>query len=325
MHNTLGESGKPVIILRFGFCLPHDGPLSAPFNMTELSRHAERIGFDTLVEPSDHIVMPEKISTTYPYSSSGKYTDTPEDLDQLTTLSFVAAKTEEIRVMTGISVIPYRNPLALANAFATVDYLSDGRLDIGAGVGWMKEEFDLLRVPFLERGEIMDESIKILKIIWSEKNPEFSGKYFRFKDAHFSPKVVQKPHPPIWIGGESPRALRRAAELGDGWLPIDNNETFPLLTLEQMSNAIGRLRARIVKAGRKVEDVQVGYVPQILEMSDHPSSTGLLSGDTGTIAKNVGELEELGVSFIALSFLRENLDKTKDYSKKFAEEVIDRL
>src|SRR5579871_1250633 len=125
--------------MRFGFCLPHDGELSKPENLTELAQFAERLGFDTLVEPSDHIVMPNKIRTTYPYSTSGEYTDTTEDLDQATALSFVAAKTEKIRLMTGIAVIPYRNPLGVANALATVDYLSDGRLDIGAGVGWMKE------------------------------------------------------------------------------------------------------------------------------------------------------------------------------------------
>src|ERR1700731_3480859 len=159
------------ILLKFGFCLPHDGELSTPDNLAELARHAERLGFDTLVEPSDHIVMPDKIKTTYPYSASGEYTDTTEDLDQATTLSFVAAKTDKIRLMTGIAVIPYRNPLALANSLATVDYLSGGRLDVGAGLGWMKQEFDLLRVPYEERGEIMDEYLRILKVIWSEKSP----------------------------------------------------------------------------------------------------------------------------------------------------------
>jgi len=293
--------------------------------MTELSQHAERLGFDTLVEPSDHLVMPDNIATTYPYSISGDYTDTREDLDQLTTLSFVGAKTEKIRLMTGISVIPYRSPLALANSFATVDYLSNGRLDIGAGVGWMKEEFDLLRIPYEERGEIMDESIKILKAIWSEKNPVFSGRYYQFKDVHFSPKVVQKPYPPIWIGGESPRAIRRAAELGDGWFPIDSNEKFPLTSIEQLSDSIARLRNQVKKAGRKLDDVKIGYLPQNLELNEHPSSIGLFSGDSRRIVANVKELEELGVSFVAISLLRDSLEKTKDYTQKFATEVMDRL
>ena len=100
-----------------------------------------------------------------------------------------------------------------------MDYLSKGRLDVGAGVGWMKEEFDVLRVPFKERGEIMDEYLQILKVIWSEKVPHFQGKYFGFSDVHFSPKVVQQPHPPLWIGGESPRVYPAGRRSGRWMVP----------------------------------------------------------------------------------------------------------
>ncbi|HYB03197.1 MAG TPA: LLM class flavin-dependent oxidoreductase, partial [Nitrososphaerales archaeon] len=103
--------------MRFGFCLPHDGELSLPRNIVALAQHAEKLGFDTLVEPSDHLIMPNTIRTVYPYSTSGEYTDTTEDLDQATTLAFLASKTSKIRLMTGISVVPYRNPIALANAY----------------------------------------------------------------------------------------------------------------------------------------------------------------------------------------------------------------
>jgi probable F420-dependent oxidoreductase len=311
--------------LKFGYCLPHDGELSRPDNMIELATHAEKLGFDTLVEPSDHIVMPNKINTTYPYSTSGEYTDTTEDLDQSTTLSFVAARTEKIRLMTGIAVIPYRNPLAMANTFATVDYLSKGRLDVGAGVGWMKDEFDLLRVPFDQRGEIMDESLRIFKVIWSEKNPSFSGKYFQFSNVHFSPKVVQKPHPPIWVGGESPRAIRRVAELGNGWLPIDSNPTFPLSNSSEMAEAIARLKQQIRKAGRNPDDVRIGYLPQNFELNDLQDSKKLFVGNSRKIIADIKEFENLGVSFLALGFLRENLEKTKAYSEKFAREVLSKL
>jgi probable F420-dependent oxidoreductase len=311
--------------LHFGFCLPHDGELSKPENLAELARHAECLGFDTLVEPSDHIVMPNKIQTTYPYSASGEYTDTTEDLDQATTLSFVAAKTEKIRLMTGIAVIPYRNPLALANSLATVDYLSKGRLDLGAGVGWMKEEFALLRVPFEERGEIMDEYLRILKVIWSKKVPHFQGKYFQFSDVHFSPKVVQQPHPPIWVGGESPRAIRRAAELGDGWFPIDSNPRFPLSSPKEMSVAIAKLRKQTMKAGRKPEDVRIGYLASNFDMRDDPENGKAFVGSPQKILSDIKEFERLGVSFLAFSFLRENLEKTKAFSEKFAKEVLAKL
>jgi len=311
--------------LKFGFCLPHDGELSKPYNLTELAMHVERLGFDTLVEPSDHIVMPNRINTIYPYSTSGEYTDTTEDLDQSTTLSFVAAKTEKIRLMTGIAVIPYRNPLTMANTLATVDYLSSGRLDVGAGVGWMKEEFDLLHVPYEERGEVMDEYLRILKEVWSEKNPSFNGKYFQFSNVHFSPKVVQKPHPPIWVGGESPRAIRRAAELGDGWFPIDSNPKFPLSNSSQMAEAISRLRKQAKKAGRSPDDVRLGYLAQNFGLNDLPEKGKLFFGNSRKILADIKEFESLGVSFLAFSFLRENLEKTKAYSEKFAREVLGKL
>ena len=314
--------------MKFGFCLPHDGVLSKPENLTELALCAEKLGFDTLVEPSDHIVMPNKIRTVYPYSVSGEYTDSPYDLDQATTLSFVAAKTEKIRLMTGIAVIPYRNPLATANSLATVDYLSNGRLDVGVGVGWMKEEFDLLRIPFAERGEIMDENLRILKTVWSEKEPSFRGKYFQFSDVHFSPKVVQKPHPPIWVGGESPRAIRRAAELGDAWFPIGANPNFLYSNAEEFSQGIARFRRELTKRGRDPNGARIGYFSQDFELRDNSLSTERKAfvGDSAKIISDLREFERLGAGFIVMNFLRDdNLEKTKAYSEKFANEILRRI
>lgn len=269
--------------------------------------------------------MPNEIKATYPYSHSGEYTDSRKDLDQCTALSFVASKTDKIRLMTGISVIPYRNPFALASAFATLDYLSKGRLDVGVGVGWMKEEFDILHVPFKERGEIADETLRILKVIWTESNPRYSGNYFHFSDVHFSPRVVQKPHPPIWVGGESPRAMRRAVELGDGWFPIDRNEKFSLSSITQLSSAINRLKQQLKKVGRKKEDLRIGYFAENFELVDRPNGSTLLVGTPQKIIADVRELEVLGISFIALNFLRANLEKTKAYSERFSKNVMDKL
>jgi len=312
--------------MKFGFCLPHDGELSQPGNLTELGQHAEKLGFHTLIEPSDHLVMPRQIATTYPYSTSGDYTDSRSDLDQATTLSFVAARTNKIRLMTGIAVIPYRSPISWANTLATVDYLSGGRLDIGAGVGWMKEEFDILRVPFAQRGEIMDEYLGVMKKIWTEANPTFKGKYFQFSDASFSPTVLQKPHPPIWIGGESTRAIRRAAELGDGWFPIDGNPKFPLSRAHQLEEGILRLKAQVEKAGRKADDVKVGFLSQSFQMSNE-SAEGreLLVGDPGKIVADIEKMEKLGVSFIGLSFLGDTVESTKKYSEEFVREILSKF
>ncbi|HYB03722.1 MAG TPA: LLM class flavin-dependent oxidoreductase, partial [Nitrososphaerales archaeon] len=180
-------------------------------------------------------------------------------------------------------------------------------------------------VPYEERGEIMDENLRIMKNIWSEKNPSFSGKYFHFKDVHFSPKVVQKPHPPIWIGGESPRAIRRAAELGNGWFPIDCNPTFPLMTVDQMKMGIASLRAQIRKAGRKPEEVKVGYIAQNFELKDRRDDRRLFAGDSLKIIEAIQEFEKLGISFLAINFLRENTEATKKYSERFATDVMRRV
>ena len=162
-------------------------------------------------------------------------------------------------------------------------------------------------------------------MIWSEKNPSFSGEYFQFSNVHFSPKVVQKPHPPVWVGGESPRAVRRAAELGDGWFPIDSNPRFLLSNSSQMAEAIARLKQQVKKTGRNPDDVRIGYLAQNFELNDHPDKGNLFAGNSRQIVADVREFENLGVSFLALSFLRENLEKTKVYSEKFAREVLGKL
>jgi len=311
--------------MKIGFCLPHDGELSRPENITLLAQRAEKLGFSSLIEPSDHNIMPNRIATTYPYSSSGEYTDTTSDLDQSITLSFLAAKTSTIRLMTGIIVVPYRNPIILANTLATLDYLSNGRLDIGAGVGWMKEEFGFLKIPYERRGEIMDENLKILKTIWSKEVPAFQGKYYQFNGAHFSPEVVQKPHPPIWIGGESPQAIRRAARLGDGWIPIDVNSKFPLNTLDRIEHSISKLRKEILAVGRKPEDVKIGFLPQDFALNDGEKSDTLFVGDADAILQSIREVEKLGINFLGLNFLQTDLESTISYSERFVDLVISKL
>lgn len=139
--------------------------------------------------------------------------------EAMTAAGVVAGATERIRVMPYILVLPYRNPLMLAKQIATVDFLSGGRFVLGTAVGHLEREFELLGVPFSERGKVADESLEAMKIAWTSDSPSFSGRYFSFDGIAFEPKPVQEPHPPIWIGGNSKPAMRRAAKYGDGWLP----------------------------------------------------------------------------------------------------------
>src|SRR5262249_57190450 len=160
-------------------------------------------------------------SIPYPYTMDGKYPGTGYHLETLVTMSFLAGATRRIRFITSVMIAPYRNPVITAKMLASLDVLSQGRVIVGLGVGWMKEEFDNLKAPlFSERGRVTDEYIKAFRELWTTDNPSFQGKYCSFSDIIFLPKPVQTPTIPIWIGGHSKQAVRRAAEVGDGWHPI---------------------------------------------------------------------------------------------------------
>jgi probable F420-dependent oxidoreductase len=176
--------------------------------MRTIARTADQLGFDYL-RVGEHIVMHERWVPTMG----------PRWLDCIATLAFVAAATSRIRLATSVTVIPYHNPIDLAKKLATVDYLSNGRLNVTAAAGYMEWEFDLLKVPFAERGIITDEYLDAILELWCADHPNFHGKYVQFEDIAFDPKPTQKPHPPLWIGGHSKASARRVARLGDGWQP----------------------------------------------------------------------------------------------------------
>ena len=190
--------------MEFGFTLPNSGPLASPENLAILARRGEEMGFD-VIGVGDHIVMPKSISSRYPYSESGDFPAGGECLEQPTLLSFVASHTSTARPLTSVMVLPYRSPVFVAKMLATIDVLSRGRLIVGVGVGWMREEFGALgSPPYDERGAVGDEYINAFKELWTSDDPAFEGKYCSFRGISFAPKPVQKPHPPIWVGGESP-------------------------------------------------------------------------------------------------------------------------
>jgi probable F420-dependent oxidoreductase len=207
--------------MEYGVVLPHVGPQARTQvvqRIQTVARHAEALGYHS-VWAADHIAMPVNITSKYPYHPEGKFPIDPTDnfLDPLMVLPYVAACTTTVRLGTGVLIIPYRNPIVTAKMLATLDVLSNGRVILGAGVGWMQEEFAYLNVPYHQRGAQTDEYLKIMKELWSQENPKFQGRYFQFADMRCEPRPVQKPHIPIWIGGHSPAALRRTATLGDGW------------------------------------------------------------------------------------------------------------
>lgn len=207
--------------MEFGVVLPHFGPQARTQvveRIQSMARHAEALGYHSLWV-ADHIAMPVHLASKYPYHPEGKFLVDAADnfLEPLTVLGYVAACTARVRLGTGVLVIPYRNPVVTAKVVSTLDVLSNGRIIVGAGVGWMAEEFGYLNVPYRERGARTDEYLQIMKTLWTQEEPQFHGRFFSFSDLRCEPRPIQKPHPPIWIGGHSQAALRRAATLGDGW------------------------------------------------------------------------------------------------------------
>ena len=229
--------------MKYGFALSGRGPLAEPDALSAIARRGDELGFDWVLT-GDHIVVPNSIDSTYPYTEGGEFPGSASGvaMEQLTVLSFLAGQTERIKLVTSVLIVPHRNPLVAAKALATLDVLSKGRLVVGVGAGWMREEFEALDLPpFEERGAVTDEYIRAFKELWSSDNPTFEGKYCRFSDITFLPKPVQQPHPPIWVGGESRPAIRRAAQQGDAWYPIGSNPQFPMPESEQL--AVGNAAA----------------------------------------------------------------------------------
>ena len=280
--------------------------------MGTIARHGEELGYDCLLT-GDHILVPNDIASTYPYSENGEFpgSGSGESMEQLTVLSFLAGQTKTIRLGTSVMIVPHRNPLVAAKALATLDVLSQGRLILGVGVGWMREEFEALGIPpFEERGAVTDEYIQAFKELWTSDNPSFQGKYCQFDNISFLPKPVQKPHPPIWVGGESRSAISRTARLGDAWCPLGNNPQFPMGQPEQLAAGMERLARYARREGRDPADIDVVYR---IAYSEEPDR----------VAEDIRRYAEMGISQLIVGFGRQtnNLDDMLSGMDEFATRV----
>ena len=318
--------------MKYGFTLPGRGPLATPDNLATIARRGDELGYHFVLF-GDHIVVPRQIASPYPYTESGEFPGSASGvaMEQLTVLAFLAGQTQSIWLVTSVIIVPHRNPLVAAKVLATLDVLSKGRLVVGVGVGWMREEFEALGLPpFDERGAVTDEYIRAFKELWTSDNPSFEGKYCRFSNISFLPKPVQKPHPPIWVGGESRRALRRTAELGNGWYPISVNPQFPLGEPEQLAARLQRLAALANEVGRDPAEIDVIYrTPDYQLTKDRmgaDSSAGgrrPFVGNAAEIAADIRRFEAMGVGSLVLDLARlsRNLDDMLQHMEALATQV----
>jgi probable F420-dependent oxidoreductase len=206
-------------MVKLGFQLPNSGPLATVGNLIDIAHKAETLGYESAVV-TDHIVLPWKIASRYPYNESGRFAIPPDGnyFEPLTLLSFVAGATSRLRLGTSVMVVPYRNPVLSAKMLATLDVLSNGRLFVGVGSGWLAEEFAAVgSPPFSERGRVTDEWLAIFVKLWTEPKASFEGRFYRFAEVGCFPQPMQKPYPPLYVGGNSRPAIRRAAKYGQSW------------------------------------------------------------------------------------------------------------
>jgi len=317
--------------MQIGFNLPISGPTSSPENLTWIAQQGEALGYDYLTL-TDHIVLPRLRVPGYPYSESGEFFgEGPERrYEQLTAAAFIAAKTDRIRLVLAVMVVPHRPAVLAAKMLSTIDVLSSGRLVVGIGAGWLQAEFNaVVGPPFAARGRVTDEYLSALRNSWTQESPRFDGRWVKYDKIFFEPKPVQKPHPPIWVGGESGLSLRRAARFGDAWYPIGSNNKHLLDTLPRYRAGIDRLRQLTGEAGREPASVALTYrVKRYGEAVPSKASDGerrLFSGSTADIIADLQALRDLGVCAIDIDFERADPDESIAEMRRFQEQVISRL
>ena len=238
--------------MKFGVVYANTGAAAVdPEAAVALAQIAEEAGFESLWTV-EHVVVPAGYASEYPYSKSGKMPGGEESPipDPLIWLTWVAAATQRIRLATGVMILPQRNPLILAKELATLDLLSRGRVTFGVGIGWLREEFDAIGVPFEERAARTDETIEALRVLWREDEPTFNGRFTNFDKAKLYPKPAQAGGPPIVVGGHSAPAARRAGRLGDGFFPARGD-------LSTLGGLLDEMRAAAKDAGRNPDDIEV--------------------------------------------------------------------
>jgi len=312
--------------VRFGFSLQGRGVLAEREAITTLARRAEALGYDS-IWVTDRMLIPVQSRSAYPYSPTGAFPLGPDEpwLEPLTAVTYLATITERINVGTSVLVIPYRNPIFTAKALATADYLSGGRVILGAGVGWWREEFAALGVPFEDRAPRTVEYLRIMKEIWTKPRVVFDGRFARIAEAGgVRPHPARQPHIPIWIGGHSEAALRRTVEVGDGWHPLGLRPPVSLHPPE-MAAKVRRLRDLAVAAGRDPVTITISFKGPLRLEATAESPRPLLSGSASQVVEDLQAYVAAGVQHFVLDFSVPTVPAMLDVLERFAADVRPRV
>ena len=308
--------------MKFGFGIPNAGAAINGAYIIRYAQRAEALGFESLWT-GDHLILPTAGTTQYPYTADGSFplASTENFLEPFTLLAYVAAVTKTIKIGTTVIILPYRNPIEQAKMLACLDVLSGGRLICGVGVGWLEKEFDVLRASYKDRGPVSDEYIQIFKALWTEDEPAFDGRFYSFDGITFHPKPLQKPHPPIWVGGHSKAAIRRAVRLGDAWHPTRQTREYVgehLPYLREEAKRIGRdPRTVTISLKRSLQFTDIGLSGQVLRQTG-----GSLIGTTQDVIDDVRRCQDIGIDQLTFDFRTGRIDEVLKIIEHFATAVM---
>ena len=279
--------------MKIGFAMAFN-QFTEPALIADAASLIEEMGAYAVWAP-EHVMFFPEYASTYPYSETGRIPGDPEGLlDPFTVLTFIAARTKNLRLGTGICLVPQRNPIYTAKMVADLDYLSGGRVDFGVGIGWLKEEFVNLGMDFKSRAARCEEYIGVMKELWSPGVSEYRGQTVDLRSCYFNPKPSQKPHPPIYFGGESDAALGRVATLGDGWYAYD-------ISPEELALRLDLLDSKMQQAGRSLDEMEL-----IVGPNRHPVNE-----------KTIEQYSSLGVTQLVVPLFGTALSKIEQRAAQF--------
>ncbi len=291
--------------MKFGVCLPNYGKTASKQFLVSVAKQAESLSYDSIWS-TDHLLMPSENKDPY-----GKL------IEAVAALIYLAPLTERVKLGTSVIVLPMRDPVLLAKQLVALDVLSDGRLILGVGVGWNEKEYGFLRADFQRRGRVADEWLKAMKVLWSEANPSFQGRYVKFSDVVFEPKPVQKGGPPIWVGGRSDSALKRTLRFGDAWHPVgvtpedlrSGAEKLKSYGSSNVPSLTARLRVRL----------DASAVPYYTSRGQRVFG---LAGDERTVTKMLEEYSALRLEHLVAVFDDENQEFLLKQMRLFSKNII---
>ena len=288
--------------MKFGYVLPNYGDKIRALELLEISRTCEEEGFDS-VWATDHVLMPAELREPY-----------GQVLEPLTTLTYIAARTDKLKLGTSCIVLPQRNPALVAKQAATLDVFSEGRVILGFGAGWAMKEFGFLNADFARRGRVMDESIRLMKKLWKDEVVDFNGEFFHIKDGLFLPKP-KRGDIPVWIGGNGPTSIKRVIRLGDGWHPVG-------LGLEEFRKGVHR-----IKESGKDATISMRMTTDVRKRREQYTTPNqerrvAVSGSSADVRKEIDEYERAGLEYYCASINHPAAQEIIADLKKFSGEVM---